>query len=172
MARLRFALPSARSASVGAVLWGLAMTLSAQLALWIAIRLDTWHLQALSMLFFAGGAIAWPLALCAIRFCSYRRAPETWFAASVLFLSCGTVIVTAGLFALQYRIYYAQWHSEFLSKIWIFQFVFTTAAAVYQFAVMGLRLYLPLGAVVLFLTALIIARNAGKAGRSGTIFPF
>ena len=170
-ARLRFALPSARSAIAGAILWGLAMTLSAQLSLWIAIRLDTWHLLALSILFFAGGLVAWPLALCAIRFCSYRRRPETWFAAAVFFLSCGTVIITAGLFALQYRIYYAQWHGEFLSKLWIIQLVFTTAAAVYQFAVMGLRLYMPLGAVVLFVTALLIARNGGKTAHSGRIFP-
>ena len=169
--RLRFAVPSARAALVGAILWGLAMTLSAQLALWIAIRLDTWHLLALSILFFAGGLVAWPLALCSIRFCSYRRRPETWFAAAVFFLSCGTVIITAGLFALQYRIYYAQWHGEFLSKLWIIQLVFTTAAAVYQFAVMGLRLYLPLGAVVLFVTALLIARNGGKTAHSGRIFP-
>ena len=147
------------------------MTLSAQLALWIAIRLETWHLLALSLLFFAGGLVAWPFALLAIRFCSYRRRTETWFAASVLFLSCSTVIITAGLFALQYRIYYAQWHGEFFSKLWIIQFVFTTAAAFYQFAVMGLRLYLPLGAVVLFITALIIARNGGKTTRSGTILP-
>ena len=164
--RLRFAVPSARAALVGAILWGLAMTLSAQLA----IRLDTWHLLALSLLFFAGGAIAWPLALFAIRFCSYRRNSEVWFAASVLFLSCGTVAVTAALFALQYRIYYAQWHGGFLTKLWVIQFVYTSAAAVYQFAVMGVRLYLPLGAVVLFGTALMIARRGGKSG-TRTIFP-
>ena len=170
--RLRFAVPSARAALVGAILWGLAMTLSAQLALWIAIRLDTWHLLALSLLFFAGGAIAWPLALFAIRFCSYRRNPEVWFAASVLFLSCGTIAVTAALFALQYRIYYAQWHGGVLTKLWIIQFVYTTAAAVYQFAVMGVRLYLPLGAVILFGTALMIARrSAGKPAERAAIFP-
>ena len=50
------------------------------------------------------------------------------------------------------------------------QFVYTSAAAVYQFAVMGVRLYLPLGAVVLFGTALMIARRGGKSG-TRTIFP-
>jgi hypothetical protein len=169
-ARLAFAVPSVRAAIVGAILWGLAMTLSAQFALWLAIRLDTFHLLQLSVLFFAGGAVTWPLALFAIRFCSGGRRPETWFAASIVFLSIGTVIVTAALFALQYRIYYAQWHGGAFTKIWMYQLFFTTAAAVYQFAVMGLRLYLPFGAVILFVTAWIIARRGGKSG-TGTIFP-
>ncbi len=169
-ARLGFALPSFRAAIVGAILWGLAMTLSAQFALWLEIRLDTFHLLQLSILFFAGGLIAWPLALFCIRFCSLGRPAETWFAASILFLSVGTVAITAAIFALQYRIYYAQWHGDAFTKIWLIQLVFTTAAAVYQFAVMGLRLYLPLGAVILFATALLIARRAGKAA-SDTIFP-
>lgn len=169
-ARLRSALPSLYGALVGGLGWGLAMTLSAQFALWLAIRLDTFHLLQLSILFFAGGLVAWPLALFCIRFCALGRRSEVWFAASVLFLSVGTVAVTATMFALEYRIYYAQWHGDALTRLWLIQFVFTTAAAVYQFAVMGLRLYLPLGAVVLFATALMIARRGAKTdGRA--IFP-
>ena len=46
---------------------------------------------------------------------------------------------------MDYRLFYARWHAPFGTRTWVYQFTFTSASAVYQFIVMGIRLYLPLG---------------------------
>ena len=62
-----------------------------------------------------------------------------------LCLTVCTIAATAFLFAMDYRIFYARWHAPFGTLTWVYQFVFTSAGAVYQFVVMGIRLYLPVG---------------------------
>ena len=49
--------------------------------------------------------------------------------------------MTAFLFAMDYRLFYSRWHAPFGTIVWAFQFVFTSASAVYQFAVLGMRLF-------------------------------
>ena len=75
-------------------------------------------------------------------------------------LAVATVAVTAGFFALQYRDYYAEWHAEAFTRIWFLQFAHTLAAALYQFAVLGLRLFFPLGFVALLVASFWFARRA------------
>lgn len=41
---------------------------------------------------------------------------------------------------------------------WVFQLLFTGASAVYQFAVLGTRLFFPLGIVLFFAASLLVAR--------------
>lgn len=135
------------------------MSLSAQAALWINIAAETTHYWSLSALWFAGGLFAYPFALFAIRFVARNRPDEIAFAAAVIFLSLATILITALIFAVIYRNFYAQWHGPFPSRLWVFQLVFTTAAALYQFAVMGMRLYLPLGAIFLLAASVMIARR-------------
>lgn len=132
------------------------MGLSVQLALWLGIAAETFRYWQLTILFFAGGLIAWPVAIFLIRFCSLGRSLEVWTAASILFLSTTTIAITSTTFALIYRSYYVQWHDTALTKLWLIQLVFTTASALYQFAVIGLRLYLPIGPLFLLAAALII----------------
>ena len=157
--RLRLARPPWRDALFGAIAWAAAMGLSAQAALWINIAAETSHYWSLSALCFTGGLLAYPLALFAIRFISRNRPGEIAFAAAVICLSLATVSITALIFAVIYRNFYAQWHGPFPSRLWLFQLVFTTAAALYQFAVMGMRLYLPLGAIFLLAASLMLARK-------------
>ncbi|MDO9417132.1 hypothetical protein [Pararhizobium sp.] len=157
--RLRRSFPSRAETVYGAPLWGAAMSLSALLALCLRIRTETFNLDIILVLFFAGGLIAWPLSLLTARLVANGRGLETRLAAAFLILTLCTVMVTAGLFALQYRLFYAQWHAPFGTVTWMFQFVFTSASAVYQFLVMGLGLYLPLGFVVLAGTSLWLARR-------------
>ena len=57
-------------------------------------------------------------------FAAHGHRPETRFCAFFLFLSVATVTVTAFFFALDYRLYYAQWHAPFATRTWLFQFVF------------------------------------------------
>lgn len=150
------AVPPLAAFFLGATAWGAAMGLSVQLALWMAIAAETFRYWQLTILFFAGGLIAWPIAIFFIRFSALGRSAEIWFAASIVFLTSCTIGVTSAIFALLYRSFYVQWHGEVFSMLWFVQLVFTTASALYQFAVIGLRLYLPLGALFLLAAALII----------------
>lgn len=135
------------------------MALSAAMALYRRNGLETDRLDALLLVYFLGGAFAWPIALKVARRCGSGKPVETRFAACLLCLSIVTMGMTAFLFALDYRIFYSRWHAPLGSIIWMFQFAFTGASAVYQFGVLGSRLFLPLGLVFLPLASLYLARR-------------
>lgn len=149
----------------GALCWGIAMAACAYVSLVMHDRLPSFHLRRLLVIYFAGGTAAWPIVLPMARFLSRRRGIEARFAAHFALLSVGTVSITALVFALDYRLFYAQWHEPFGTVIWAFQFAFTTAGAIYQFLVMGLGLYLPVGLPVLAGASLWLARSMSTAMR-------
>lgn len=163
--RLAHSVPSLREAILGALCWGFAMALSAWLALWWRENDATFHLKSILALYAWGGLIAWPLSLFAARCLSQNRPVETRFSAFFLCLTAGTIGTTAFLFALDYRAFYAQWHATTGTPTWMFQFAFTSLAAFYQFLVLGVRLYLPLGAVALVATSLLLARSDARQRR-------
>ena len=134
------------------------MALSAVVSLYLRNRLETFHLMELAILFFAGGLFAWPFIVPAARLLSRNGSIETRFAACFALLALGTIAMTAFLFAMDYRIFYAQWHHPILSSMGIRQFIGTSASGVYQFAVMGLGLYLPVGLPVLAGVSLWLAK--------------
>ncbi|WP_246727729.1 hypothetical protein [Chelativorans sp. Marseille-P2723] len=115
------------------------------------------HIAALLVLYMAGGALAFPIALLAATLVSGTKGFTQRFATFFLALAVATGAVTAALFALEYRAYYAQWHAGPFSFVWILQFVFTLASAAYQFAVIGLRLYFPIGLLGLFAASIWFA---------------
>ena len=80
------------------------------------------------------------------------------FSALVVALIFWSGLLTALLFALQYRQYYAAAHFPAFTIGWIFQFVFTGVAAFYLFAVQGMRLFLPFGVIALFSAGIVFAR--------------
>jgi hypothetical protein len=121
------------------------MAASAVAALYLRNGLLTSHLTALTLVYFFGGALSWPVVVLLVRRFARQRPTSARFAAFFLALSIGTAAMTAFLFAMDYRWFYSRWHAPFGSLIWIFQFLFTGASAVYQFAVLGLALFLPLG---------------------------
>ncbi|AKI00330.1 hypothetical protein IMCC20628_01614 [Hoeflea sp. IMCC20628] len=161
--RLQAARMSWRDAVLGAVSWGAAMALSAQASLWLSTAALTDHYWSLTALAFCGAALAWPLSLASFRFISYGRAREAAFAAAFLCLTVFTIGVTSVMFAFLYRNFYAQWHGDPFTKLWLVQLVFTVGAALYQFAVQGLRLYLPLGVVFLFAASFLLARRHDRS---------
>lgn len=112
------------------------------------------------VIYLAGAAIAFPLALWLARYVAFGRSREIAFAAAFLAFAGMTIGVTAVVYALDYRHYYVQWHAETFSVPWMFQFAFTVAGAIYQFAVLGLRLYFPLGFAALFAASFWFARRA------------
>jgi hypothetical protein len=142
----------------GAVGWGTLMALSAVLSLHMRNRLETFHLGELTLLFFAGGVLPWPFIVLAARFLVRDGRIETRFAACFALLALGTIAMTAFLFAMDYRHFYAQWHQPLLTWMGLKQFVGTSASAVYQFTVMGLGLYLPVGLPVLAAVSLWLAK--------------
>jgi len=135
------------------------MGASALVNLW----LDDWETPAkirfVALLFAAGGALAFPVGLFAARLVSLERHWEVALAAAFVCLLAATITFTGGLFALQYRSYYAEWHEPAFSLTWALQFVFTMLTALYQFVVLGIRLYFPLGFIALALASVWFARR-------------
>lgn len=132
-----------------------------------ALLIDRWETPALIgtnvVLFAFGGAIAFPIALYLARLLAVGARAEPAFATAFVSLAAATIGFTALFFALDYRSYYAQWHAEPLTRFWAIQFIHTSAGAVYQFAVLGLRLYFPLGFIALFAGSLISLRFVRRA---------
>lgn len=156
--RFRSALPPWRVAFAGALAWGLAMGVSVL----VALLIDRWatpaQIRVVAVLFVSGGAAAFPAALFAARLLVPGARAEPAFAAAFVSLAAATIGFTALFFALYYRSYYAQWHAEPLTRFWAIQFIHTSAVALYQFAVLGLRLYFPFGFAALFAAALVSQR--------------
>lgn len=129
----------------------------------VNLLLDDWETPAkirfVAFLFAAGGALAFPVGLFAARLVSLGRHWEVALAAAFVCLLAATITFTGGLFALQYRSYYAEWHEPAFSLTWAFQFVFTMLTALYQFVVLGIRLYFPLGFIALALASVWFARQ-------------
>ncbi|WP_084365398.1 hypothetical protein [Rhizobium sp. RU36D] len=134
------------------------MAVSILLSLALEQRLSQAGLPLLLGLYFAGGLLSWVVALPLARFMGLGSPVETRFAVALLLLTLGSAASTAFLFALQYRMFYAQWHQPFGTTIWMFQFVFTSASAVYQFGVLGLRLLMPFGFLLLLVASIILTR--------------
>ncbi|WP_189510843.1 MULTISPECIES: hypothetical protein [unclassified Mesorhizobium] len=154
---LRDALRPAGKAVVGAVLWGLAMAASAFLNLY---HWETpGRIRFVVLLYALGGALAFPVGLTLARLASRGRHWETALAAAFICLLGATLAFTGGLFALQYRSYYAEWHAPAFTLTWAFEFVFTVLTALYQFVVLGVRLYFPLGFAALVATSIWFARQ-------------
>ena len=159
-ARLAASRPPVTEWLIGALVWGFLIALSVTFSAYGLHRLPGSHRAIVLALYFCGGALGWIVALPLMRFASLARPPETRFAAAFLFLGAGTAALTALLFALHYRQFYAQWHQPFGTVIWFFQFAFTSASAGYQFAVLGIRHYLPFGLILLIAASILHARRS------------
>ncbi|MGO4436202.1 hypothetical protein [Rhizobium sp. RAF56] len=135
------------------------MGAAASFALYRRERLDGADAPALIVLLFLGGLLSWPIALPVARFLAHRQPFAARFLVFAAILSLGTLAVTAALFALDYGSHYERWHEPVGSLVWFFQFAFTSASAIYQFAVLGSRLFLPLGPVFAVAASLFLAKR-------------
>lgn len=59
----------------------------------------------------------------------------------------------------------------FGTVIWFFQFAFTSASAVYQFAVLGVRHYLPFGLILLIAASILSMPQPLRLSRRSLIKP-
>ena len=156
--RLKRSMPDPVEAFAGGAVWAVAMAASA----FVAILMQDWetsaNIQSVAVLFALGGALSFPLALFIARFLSLGRSSEAALAAAFFSFVAVTVSITGLIFAFDYRTYYSEWHADAGSIAWVFQLVFTTLAALYQFAVLGVRLLFPVGFVALFAVSLWFTR--------------
>lgn len=129
----------------------------------VNLLLDAWvtpaKIRTVALLFAGGGALAFPVGLFLARLVSLGRHWQVALAAGFVCLLAATLAFTGGLFALQYRSYYAEWHAPAFSLTWTFQLVFTMLTALYQFVVLGIRLYFPLGFIALAAASIWFARQ-------------
>lgn len=158
LARLRAALPGWRVALVGTPLWAAILVASAVVWLLLAQRFATSQWQAILAIFALGGLLAFPFGLYAARLLAPSAPAGPRFAAAFLCMGLASVLGVAFVFSMQYRLYYAQWHEPFPTIPWFFQLAFTGAGAVYQFAVLGVRMFFPVAFVALFAFSLWHAR--------------
>ena len=118
----------------------------------------TWsRIGFIALLFAAAGALSFAPAVTCARALSTSRRYEARVALNMLLLAGGTIAAAALLYALQYRFYYAEAHAPAFSIIWVYELVFTALAALYQFAVLGMRLFVPVGFAALLVAAFWLA---------------
>jgi len=158
-------IPAALFSLLAPLVWAAISAATATLGLYLRNRLETDHAADIAVLFFFGGLLGWPLAMVALRFLPASTSLPLRFAASCLAIAFFTIAVAAAFFALQYRIFYAQWHAPAFSRIWFFQQFFTSLGAIYQFCILGLGLYFPFAAIPLALAGAILCRRAHRAPR-------
>ncbi|WP_159586578.1 hypothetical protein [Chelativorans xinjiangense] len=116
----------------------------------IAHWADHSRVAMITLTFTLGAALAFPAALYPA--CQVARRFETSrrFACFFLALSVMTVGLTALVFAFQYVVSVTAWHEGVGLHDLADWLLFTTATALYEFAVLGLRLYFPYGLFALF----------------------
>jgi hypothetical protein len=142
--RMANAVPAPGLVLAGSTLWGLVMAVSVLASLTLEHGAYMTDALAVFLLYFIGAAAAFaPILFVLGLVFGHKGSGTARFVVALLLCFLATHTVTAGLFALQYRMFYAHWHAPFLSRIWFFQFAYTSAGALYQFTVSSLMLYLP-----------------------------
>lgn len=114
---------------------------------------------SIAAIYFGGGLLAFVPTLFVVNFLAPRPGIARIVVMGVL-LSLATIIMTSGVMALVFRSYFSQWHAPFLTRSWMWQQLFTVAGAVYQYLVIGLRFYMPVGIMALILASLWANRLA------------
>jgi hypothetical protein len=147
-AGLAAALPDRHTFFLGSLAWAGAMSLVAATGLYRQGWFEAGQIAYIALFFGIGGLLAFAPGIFLGRLLSRGRR-DAGFAATFLALATATIAATALAIGLEYRDYYSTWHEAAFTLGWTFQFVFTVASAVYQFLVLGTRLYFPLGLVAL-----------------------
>ena len=135
---------------VWTVLWTASMTASAAYSLY-ALRYGVLDGMAYRLIgvFALGAMFAFPAASLVLTFVPARWAAGQRFGAAFLVFGAATTGFTALLVALDFLGYYSQWHDDHVSKRLFFETVTTILSACYQFLVLGMRHFLPIGFVAL-----------------------
>ncbi|MFK5979068.1 MAG: hypothetical protein QM488_09305 [Rhizobiaceae bacterium] len=145
-----------RTTAIFVVLWGPLIATMIALPLYLKGHRSTHDMQMVVLLCVSGGSIAAFLTRVFSHWLTKNSTKTARFAATLGFLSAGTVATTAILFGLQFRTYFSQWHEEIFTLEWVFQLVFTLAYAAYIYGSTALHLLIsPMNVVILILCAWI-----------------
>ena len=146
--------------AIEAAVWGLMMLVSALVALLLehgrGLNAQTGQILAI---YFTGAYIAYVVARPLLAFLNRHLAMPWRIVLAVIVLAGATLAATAGVLALDYRVYYAAWHDDFLSITWFYQQAYTFLGSTYQYLVIGTRLYWPLGPLFLIAMSWWVARR-------------
>lgn len=134
-------------------------------ALWLEQPLSA-RIVAASLIFFAGGLAGGGFAWIATALFARGRVWSARFSLALIANAVSVPPATAFLFFLQYRTYYAQWHEDPFTTVWVWQIAFTGATALYLFAVSAVKYIFPLGLPLLFGIAAVSARCTGMRNRA------
>ncbi len=157
--RLWAAVPPICDIKLGTLFWAVAMLVASLGGQWYYFREATSNGAAIAAVYFAGGLFAWPFALFFARLVALHSGTvPRHLAAFASLLGC-TLAMTAFIFSQQFRSVFAHTHQPITTITGIFQFTETSASGVYQFLVVGIRLYFPLGILALILASLWLARR-------------
>lgn len=137
------AVPSPSTVIFGSAGWGLLLAVAAMAGIWAHNRLIVANPFAIGAVYFYGGSLAFAPALWLVRVTFSGSGRLVRFAGATIIMALTTHLVTAGVFALQYRVFYSHWHADFPEIVWFFQLAFTSAGAGYTFTVGSLAYYWP-----------------------------
>jgi hypothetical protein len=156
---MKQALPGGAAALCGSLAWSLAMGSSAWLSGALKGKAFGGSLGTLVLTFAIGGLAGFVPALFAYRLLRAGKSASQRYALAFLALAAATIVCTSLTFTLIFRSYYAQWHDGILTGHWLEEQFFTLASAGYQFAVLGLRSFLPLGLAALFAASWLLSKK-------------
>jgi hypothetical protein len=142
-ARLHDAVPDANVVLFGSAAWGVLMAMSAVGSIWTHNGMLIASPLAVIAVYFYGGSLGFAPGLMLARFLFGLRGMVARFIGGTLIILLATHTATAGIFALQYRVFYSYWHATFPNIVWFFQFAFTSAGAIYQYSVDSIYYYWP-----------------------------
>ncbi len=157
---LHLALSHWQQAVLFGTIWSVFLTTHSYVKLSIHGWQDAHSMLQVSVLFlagtFLGGTIGWFMSI----LLGAHRIAAKRFAVAMVIIPIATIGLTAGLFILQYRLYFSQWHMSAFTIGWLYQLAFTSISALYLFAVQGLRTMLPLAPLVSLLAAFVFVKRA------------
>lgn len=162
-ARAACALPSPSLVIFGSAAWGIVVAVTVMGGMWLRNELISANLLAIASVYFYGGSLAFAPALWLGELLFERAGKGVRFVGGTLLTAIAVHAATSGIFALQYRVFYAHWHNAFPSIVWFFQLGFTTAGGIFTFTVGSLAFYWPFSCLAFLGFGLWFARRGAKA---------
>lgn len=151
-------LGNGRNRLVWTLLWAAVMAASATISLyWLRSGIIDGPAQRLIGVFALGALIAFPVARKVLDYVPGHWQHGQRFAIAFLAFGAATLGFTSLLVAFDFLAYYGQWHDDHFSRRRIMETIMTILSACYQFLVLGLRLFLPIGFLALITASMAFA---------------
>lgn len=128
---------------VGATI-ALAVGVGVSTAVTLLVRFG-WQLgpqtATIATIYAAGAGLGFAAAVVLVNLSAPRAGVRLRATLTGLLAVVAILAAALGLFVLEHRVYYSQWHGPAFSRVWIWQQAFTAFGATAQFAVMGVRYF-------------------------------